>query len=253
MNRPRRRLLVAVLCLLPLQFPPLTRAAGPGLEARWRAYLERAAGRQPADAFPFAECFRSAAAAHQVPEALLLAVARGESDFDHLAKSSANAYGLMQIQWPGTARHLGIDRRSQLLQPCTNVDAGARYLKELLARYAGNAHRALAAYNYGPGRIPLGGEIPDGAAWYSGYILRHLDYVLSRKGSAGGKSGRRPIIRFDRPYRAAAFVDQVQPLLGDVRVDWFRQPDGGFQVVLIYDSPTQLQRGRKLLSGLGFE
>ena len=78
-------------------------------------------------------------------------------------------------------------------------------------------------------------------------------YVLSRKGDSDGKAGRRPIIRFDRPYRAAAFVDRVQPLLGDIRVDWFRQPDGGFQVVMIYESPAQLKRGRRLLSGLGLD
>jgi len=248
-------LLVATLWLLSssLNSPTAAGAAGPGLEARWRTYLETAVGSAASHAFPYADCFRSAATAHKVPEALLLAVARGESNFDPLARSSANAYGLMQIQWPQTARHLGIGQRSQLLEPCTNVDAGARYLKELLARYGGNAHRALAAYNYGPGRIPAGGAIPEGAAWYSGYILRHLDYVLSRKGSAGAGSGRQFIIRFRRPYRAAAFVERVQPVLGDIRVDWFRQPDGGFQVVLVYDSPAQLRRGRKLLKGLGFE
>jgi hypothetical protein len=181
-------------------------------------------------------------------------VARGESDFDALARSTANAYGLMQIQWPQTARHLGIEQRSQLLEPCTNVDAGARYLKELLARYGGNVHRALAAYNYGPSRITPAGAIPEGATWYSGYILRHLDYVLrSRKSGTGTDSGRLPLIRFDRPYRAAAFVDTVQAVLGDIRVDWFRQPDGAFQVVLLYESPAQLRRGRKLLSDLGFE
>jgi len=139
------------------------------LEGRWRTYAAGAAETRPALEFPYAHCFQQAATAHDLPETLLLAVARGESDFQPKARSHANAYGLMQILWPGTAKHLGLERLSELLEPCTNVDAGARYLRELLENYDGNLHRALAAYNYGPSRIPkTGQDLPDGAVWYSG-------------------------------------------------------------------------------------
>jgi hypothetical protein len=229
-----------------------------GLEARWQAYMARAEQTTPSRDFPYAHCFSKAATTHGLPETLLLAVARGESDFDPKARSSANAYGLMQILWPGTAEHLGIHSLSKLQQPCVNVDAGARYLKEMLARYQGNLHRALAAYNYGPGRIPVtDGRIPNGAAWYSGYIYRHLDYVLNGTGKAPkggtGGSGRLLVIRFLRPYRAAAFVQSLQPVLGGIRLDWFRRPAGGFDVMMIYQSPEQLRRGKRLLSGQGIE
>jgi len=231
------------------------------LEARWQTFSRTAAQTQPALDFPYAHCFKRAAAAQKVPETLLLAVARGESDFKPEARSDANAYGLMQILWPGTAKHLGLNRLSDLLEPCTNVEAGARYLKELLERYQGNLHRALAAYNYGPSRIPVsGGKLPDGAVWYSSYILRHLDYVLhgSRKRPRG--SAPRPyadqdrlfVIRFARPYRAAAFVESLQPRFGDIRLDWFRRPDEGFDVVMLYASEKELGRGRQLLSDMGF-
>jgi len=231
------------------------------LEARWQTFSRTAAQTQPALDFPYAHCFKRAAAAQKVPETLLLAVARGESDFKPEARSDANAYGLMQILWPGTAKHLGLNRLSDLLEPCTNVEAGARYLKELLNRYQGNLHRALAAYNYGPSRIPVsGGKLPDGAVWYSSYILRHLDYVLqgSRKRPRG--SAPRPyadqdrlfVIRFARPYRAAAFVESLQPRFGDIRLDWFRRPDEGFDVVMLYASEKELGRGRQLLSDMGF-
>jgi hypothetical protein len=231
------------------------------LEARWRTFAKTAAQRQPALKFPYADCFKRAAAAHELPETLLLAVARGESDFEPAARSQANAYGLMQILWPGTARHLGLKRLSDLLEPCTNVEAGARYLKELLEHYQGNLHRALAAYNYGPSRIPVsGGELPDGAVWYSGYILRHLDYVLNAGGKGPAAAPPRPyadedrlfVIRFARPYRAAAFVDTLQPSFGDIRLDWFRRPEGGFDVVMLYTSEQELDRGQQLLSALGF-
>ena len=231
------------------------------LDASWQAFAETAAKTQPAVAFPYADCFRRAAAAHQLPETLLLAVARGESDFKPKARSEANAYGLMQILWPGTAKHLGLNRLSDLLEPCTNVEAGARYLKELLQHYRGNLHRALAAYNYGPSRIPVsGGKLPDGAVWYSGYIRRHLDYVLHGAGKRAPGSVPRPyedqdrlfIIRFARPYRAAAFVESLQPSFGDIRLDWFRRPDEGFDVVMLYDSEIELRRGQRLLSDIGF-
>jgi hypothetical protein len=234
---------------------------GSALEARWRTFAKTAAQRRPALQFPYADCFKRAAAASELPETLLLAVARGESDFEPAARSQANAYGLMQILWPGTAKHLGLNHLSDLLDPCTNVEAGARYLKELLEHYQGNLHRALAAYNYGPSRIPVsGGELPDGAVWYSGYILRHLDFVLNAGGSRPAAAPLRPyaeedrlfVIRFARPYRAAAFVDTLQPRFGDIRLDWFRRPEGGFDVVMLYTSEQELDRGRHLLSALGF-
>ncbi len=231
------------------------------LEAKWRTYADTAQLMEPAMQFPYEHCFQRAAAAHDLPVTLLLAIARGESDFKPQARSHANAYGLMQILWPSTAKHLGIHRLSELLDPCTNVDAGARYLKELLAQFDGNLHRALAAYNYGPSRIPVtGGRLPDGAVWYSSYILRHLDYVM--KGSHKKQrrtnprfyadQGRLYIIRFSRPYRAAALVDSLQPDLGDLRLDWFRRPDNSFDVVMLYEDENELERGKRLLTARGF-
>ena len=219
------------------------------LEQRWRKFMQDASRARPAGTFPYAHCFRKSAADHDLPESLLLAVARGESDFDPRARSSANAYGLMQILWPQTAQHLGIQNLADLTDPCTNVDAGARYLKEMLERYQGNLHRALAAYNYGPGRIPAqGGRVPEGAVWYSGYIHRHLQHVVSAQASS---SGRLSLISFQRPYRAAAFVASVQPVMQGIRLDWFRRPQGGFVVVMLYGSRDELAMGKRLLSQLG--
>ena len=230
-------------------------------ELRWQTYAKSALQTRPALDFPYAHCFTRAATAHELPETLLLAVARGESDFKPRARSSANAYGLMQILWPDTAKHLGLEQLSEVLDPCTNVDAGARYLKELQQRYHGNLYRTLAAYNYGPARIPVSaGRLPDGAVWYSAYIMRHLDYVLNgsskkRKSTARQRyagQDRLFIIHFSRPYRAAAFVDRLQPGFGDLRLDWFRRADGGFDVVMLYADEEERSRGQQLLSRMGF-
>ena len=232
------------------------------LEESWQRYADTALHTRPALDFPYAHCFRRAANAHDLPVTLLIAVARGESDFNPQARSKANAYGLMQILWPATAKHLGLQQLSEVLDPCTNVDAGARYLKELRQRYHGNLYRTLAAYNYGPARIPQSkGRLPEGAVWYSAYILRHLDYVLNggnklRHGAVRQRytaQGRLLVINFSRSYRAAAFVDSMQRSFGDLRLDWFRRPDGGFDVVMLYADDTERSRGEQLLDQMGFE
>jgi hypothetical protein len=232
------------------------------LAGRWRQYAAQAAGLEPALSFPYEDCFRRAARRHGLPLTLLLAVARGESDFDARAVSSANALGLMQIRWPQTARHLGITEKSRLFEPCANVDAGARYLKELLQRYDQDLHLSLAAYNYGPGRIRPGGRVlPAGARWYSGYILRHLDYVLGDwkdrpEGAvrvAYDKEGRLEVIRFSRPFRAAALVDSLRERQPRLRLDVFRRPSGDFSVVLLFADQAERARGLRRLEDLGLD
>ncbi|MCI0517614.1 MAG: lytic transglycosylase domain-containing protein [Woeseiaceae bacterium] len=226
----------------------------------WRNYLQNDTGLPPSYRFPYSHCFRSASLAHALPETLLLAVARGESDFNATARSKANAHGVMQIQWPGTARHLGIFRLTELYDPCTNIEAGARYLNELMQQYDGNLHLALAAYNYGPSRIAKdGSDIPPGAEWYSGYILQHLDYVLGDRNPAKplgehlySDLGRTTLVSFAEPYRAAAFVGSMEQLSPGLQLDWFRQDVGRFSVVLIYQDRDEFQRSATLLANAGF-
>ena len=110
---------------------------------------------------------------HHVPLDLLLAVAATESNWDPTARSHANAHGVMQIQWPGTARHLGVRRVSELYNPCLNIELGARYLRELLDSNDGDVARALASYNYGPTRINQSPTIPAGARKYVETVARH--------------------------------------------------------------------------------
>ena len=235
---------------------------GEGLARAWRALLTE----QPPEGelrlrYPHEPCFRRAAGESGLPLSLLLAVARGESDFDARARSSANAYGLMQIQWPVTARHLGIRRLRDLYDPCTNVGAGARYLRELLERYSGDLHLALAAYNYGPGRIRVdarGNDIPEGARWYSGYIYRHLRYVRARA-AQGPTAEAEPyaserkleVLVFRRPFRAEGMVKYLEAQSPALRLDWFRRRLGGFSVVLLYSDEAERRRGEQALRRAG--
>ena len=118
-----------VLLTVPLVSDPVAGKPEPAEEPpdpaqAWQRYLQEDAGREPALKFPYEHCFRRSASAHDLPLALLLAVARGESDFDPNARSRANAHGLMQILWPTTARHLGLTRVSDLydLAKRTNME-----------------------------------------------------------------------------------------------------------------------------------
>ena len=265
MNKTKDRLhkaliLVAgiALALFALSADALTRHDE--LDASWRDYAATRSTEKPAYQFPHANCFRAAALAYDLPESLLLAVARGESDFEETARSRANAHGVMQILWPGTARHLGIHRLSDLYDPCTNIDAGARYLKELLATYDNNLHLALAAYNYGPGRIPRNaGTIPNGAVWYSGYIYRHLAYVLGdsmvRKpvpDTLYSDLGQSTLLTFGEPYRAEAFIERLEEISPDLSLDWFRRGTGEFEVVMTYADRDDFENSARLLHQAGF-
>lgn len=242
------------------------------LQARWASYLAEEAQRPLRGELPYEYCFRRAAAAHGLPLSLLAAVARGESGFQPHARSHADAFGLMQILWPETAWELGIYRLSRLFDPCTNVEAGARYLKMLQGRYDGDLHLSLAAYNYGPGRVPRDAtRVPAGAVRYSGYIYDQLRVLLgeprpaassaaARVAPAAGPAspveaadaGRTRLIVFDNPARARAFVDGMRAAVPSARLDWSRSAPSSYEVYLVYADAGELARVRDALADVGF-
>ena len=88
---------------------------------------------------------------------LMAALIAQESTFTADVRSSANAWGLMQLL-PSTGRRyaqrIGLRPYStaSLKRPETNIRLGMTYFKVLMARFGG-AHLALASYNAGENRV----------------------------------------------------------------------------------------------------
>ncbi|MFK0375286.1 lytic transglycosylase domain-containing protein [Pandoraea sp. NPDC090278] len=99
-----------------------------------------------------------AAQKFHVDAALLKAVIAAESGFDSNAVSPKGAVGLMQVL-PTTGERYGLraDARrtvaDKLTDPRTNVLTGARYLRDLQARYPDRLELVLASYNAGEGAV----------------------------------------------------------------------------------------------------
>jgi len=105
---------------------------------------------------PFAEFIGEAARTQGLAPELVASVIAVESNFNPRAVSPKSARGLMQLM-PETAARFGV---SNVFDPRENINAGTRYLKELLERYNGNLALALAAYNAGPDKVEQFRAVP---------------------------------------------------------------------------------------------
>jgi hypothetical protein len=93
---------------------------------------------------PYIDAFEQAAGAHNVPAILLAAIAMQESSCNPGATGGNGEVGLMQITPDKCPQgHDGGDCRD----PGTNIDIGARFLRDTLDGVNGNLPEAVGTYN----------------------------------------------------------------------------------------------------------
>ena len=110
-----------------------------------------------------------AAAKYAVDPKLVSAVAEVESGGNQNAVSSAGAIGVMQLM-PDTAAELGVNPYDMK----SNVEGGAKYLREMLDTFDGDVKKAVAAYNAGPNAVKAYGGVPPYAQTQN-YVTNVLD------------------------------------------------------------------------------
>jgi soluble lytic murein transglycosylase-like protein len=125
------------------------------------------------------EYIRQASALYQIPEQLVRAVIKVESDYDPRAVSTSGACGLMQLM-PQTAEILQV---RDIHDPRENIFGGTRFLRILANSFNGDLELTIAGYNAGEDAVVKAGGIPQ--------IAETRDYVVK-------------VTRFYRRYRTIA-------------------------------------------------
>jgi soluble lytic murein transglycosylase-like protein len=124
---------------------------------------------------------RQAATLYQIPEQLVRAIIRCESDYDPRAESVSGARGLMQLM-PDTASLMQVH---DIEDPRENIFGGVRLLRILANEFNGDLELTVAAYNAGDGAVIRFGGIPP--------FAQTRDYVVN-------------VTKFYRRYRSVADV-----------------------------------------------
>ena len=114
---------------------------------------------------------RQAAMLYQIPEALVRAVIKVESNYDPRAISPANARGLMQLI-PETAERMMV---RDIHDPRQNIFGGVRYLRVLANLFNGDLELTIAAYNAGENAVIRHGGIPPYQETQE-YVVKVLGY-----------------------------------------------------------------------------
>lgn len=125
---------------------------------------------------------------HGIDPLLLHAVAHIESRHQSRAVSHAGARGLMQVM-PATGRDLGVADARDLLTPQANLEASAKYLKRLQARFGNDLRLVLAAYNAGEGAVERHGRRVPPYAETQAYVRNVMAvYAELRRRFGGGRA-----------------------------------------------------------------
>lgn len=173
--------------------------------------------RDPGRYTRYDEHIRQASALYQIPEQLVRAVIKVESDYDARAVSYAGARGLMQLM-PDTAHGLGV---KDINDPRENIFGGVRYLRVLANLFNGDLDLTIAAYNAGEGAVMQHRGIPpyaqtrDYVVKVTHYYRRYRTIPDPVEASLWSNPSPPPPVVFASP--AAPPVSQGAPIIVDAR------------------------------------
>lgn len=156
-------------------------APDPNQSAQIRS-LYAATARDPSRYTRFDEHIREASLLYQIPEALIRAVIRQESDFNPYSVSGSGAAGLMQLM-PSTANSMLV---RDVFDPRQSILGGTRFLRVLANMFNGDLVLTIAAYNAGAGAVIRYAGVPpyEETQHYVRQVLRY--YYLYRSGVVPG-------------------------------------------------------------------
>ena len=138
------------------------------------APVSPAAALVPAERLYLEPILARAAGDYGIPADLFLAQAWAESSWRVDAVSNKGATGVLQLMPKAvnfvSTRLLKLDHELDALDPATNAQMGARYMRHLLDRLDGDVRQALIAYNQGLAGLRRKGPVP-AAVTYADRVL----------------------------------------------------------------------------------
>ncbi len=117
---------------------------------------------------------REAASLYQLPESLVRAVIKQESDFNPYSVSVSGASGMMQLM-PSTAQSMAV---RDVFDARQNILGGTRFLRILANMFNGDLVLTIAAYNAGPNAVIRHAGIPPYEQTQN-YVRQVLRYYYS--------------------------------------------------------------------------
>ncbi|HEY3356227.1 MAG TPA: lytic transglycosylase domain-containing protein [Polyangia bacterium] len=133
---------------------------------------------------------REAADLYQIPEPLIRAVIKCESDYDPHVVSRAGARGMMQLM-PSVQKDM---RVGDIWDARQNILGGTRLLRVLANRFAGDIVRTIAGYHAGAGAVDRYGGVPpyETTHQYLKMVLREYYELKAKETRLATASAKEP-------------------------------------------------------------
>jgi hypothetical protein len=148
--------------------------------AESRADVVPATDRSPDRFSRYDEFIHEASTLYALPESLIRAIIKAESDYDPKVVSCAGAKGLMQLM-PDVQKE---QRVEHVFEPRENILGGTRLLRLNANRFKGDLMLTIAAYHAGPGAVEKYKGVPpyETTQKYVQIVLKYYYQFKSRRG-----------------------------------------------------------------------